>query len=124
MLKINGTSREVTLAVLATILVVLVSCTRKNTKENVEESGSEATSNVERKAEVPDPRGTYTDAEGGLSMTFLPGGAFRQSMLGESSRGTWRRSGDEIEVTYSDGYSTDVRLFDGYVVFNGLRLSK
>lgn len=74
--------------------------------------------------EVPDPSGTYSDGEGGLSFTFLSTGKFYQELLGETSFGTWTRSGDEASITFDDGSTMYAKLGDGYVVFNGMRLTK
>ena len=90
------------------------------TKEQVESSVSQEAA----KPSIPDPNGSYKDSEGGLSFTFLSTGKFYQELMGETSFGSWRRSGDEAEIIYDDGSSAYVRLGDDYVVFNGMRLSK
>lgn len=91
-----------------------------STKEEVESAVTQEAS----KPSIPDPNGSYRDSEGGLSFTFLSTGKFYQELMGETTFGSWRRSGDEAEITYDDGSSTYVKLGDDYVVFNGMRLSK
>jgi hypothetical protein len=73
---------------------------------------------------LPNPSGSYSDREGGLSLTFLSTGKFYEELLGETRFGTWSRSGGEVEITYDDGSSTSVKLGLGFVEINGMRLTK
>lgn len=101
-----------------------VSCS-KNTKDDRELSANESVQQETPKApSIPDPRGSYSDSEGGLSFTFMSTGKFYQELLGETTFGTWSRSGSSATITLDDGSSMDVRLGDGWVEFNGMRLSK
>ena len=103
------------------------SCSKKDAKNEVAEevAKTEVTPSAPAKpARLPDPSGTYTDSDGGLSFSFYPGGRFSQSLLGETSFGTWSRLGNDIDLTYEDGSSVTVKNGDGFIVFNGTRLSK
>ena len=103
---------------------VLISCdtsTKKNTSDV--EIVADATEK-EATPTIPDPRGTYSDAEGGLKYTFLSTGKFYSELLGETSFGTWSRSDLKVEVIYADGYSAMMDLGEGYLEFNGLRHTK
>jgi hypothetical protein len=108
---------------LAFALVILSSCTNKSTEETPTEES--VTVSVEAPVpSIPDPSGSYTDPEGALSFTFFSTGKFYQELMGETTYGTWRRSGDEVEMTFDDGASAEVVLGEAYVEFNGMRLSK
>lgn len=87
-------------------------------------SYSDKSEEMRAAAALPDPNGSYSDREGGLSFTFLSTGKFYQELLGETSFGTWSRSGGEVYITYDDGSSASVKLGEGFVEFNGMRLSK
>ena len=87
-------------------------------------SYSDKSEEMRAAAALPDPSGSYSDREGGLSFTFLSTGKFYQELLGETSFGTWSRSGGEVYITYDDGSSASVKLGEGFVEFNGMRLSK
>ena len=75
-------------------------------------------------AALPNPNGSYSDREGGLSFTFLSTGKFYQELMGETSFGTWSRNGGEVYITYDEGSSASVKLGEGFVEFNGMRLTK
>lgn len=87
-------------------------------------SYSDKSEEMRTAAALPNPNGSYSDREGGLSFTFLSTGKFYQELLGETSFGTWSRSGGEVYITYDDGSSASVKLGEGFVEFNGMRLSK
>jgi len=89
-------------------------------------SSDQADNQKETKKEprIADPSGTYADAEGYSKFTFLAGGGFIQDLMGDSSFGRWARSGSIVEITYDDGFSASVDLKDGYIVYNGMRMSK
>lgn len=100
------------------------SCSKKDSKNEVAEEVAKTEATVVAPVKLPDPSGSYSDSDGGLSFTFYAGGRFSQSLLGETSFGSWSRSGDDIDLTYEDGSSVTVKNGDGYIVFNGTRLSK
>lgn len=105
----------------------LNSCSKKDAKnQDAEEvAKTEVTPSAPAKpAKLPDPSGTYTDSDGGLSFSFYPGGRFSQSLLGETSFGTWSRLGNDIDLTYEDGSSVTIKNGDGFIIFNGTRLRK
>jgi hypothetical protein len=104
-------------------LLIVVSCNSETAERSAVEGQADATEETS-KPTIPDPSGSYSDREGGLSFTFLSTGKFYQELMGETSFGTWRRSGGEVEITYDDGSSTSVKLGVGFVEFNGMRLTK
>ena len=105
-------------------IIGLNSCSKKDAKNEVAEEVAKTEATVAAPAKLPDPSGTYTDSDGGLSFSFYPGGRFSQSLLGETSFGTWSRLGNDIDLTYKDGSSVTIKNGDGFIVFNGTRLSK
>lgn len=110
---------------LATLFVgvALIGCSSEAAEELNTEAADAATEEVAPPS-IPDPSGTYSDSEGGLSFTFLSTGKYYQELLGETTFGSWTRSGNEVTITADDGSSAYVSLGDGYIEFNGMRLSK
>ena len=106
------------------------SCSKKDAKNEVAEEVAKTEATVAAPAKLPDPSGTYSDSEGGLSFTFYSTGKFSQELLGETTFGTWTRLGDNIELTDDEGgfvnasYTVTIKNGDGFIVFNGTRLSK
>lgn len=111
-------------------IIGLSSCSKKDAKNEVAEEVAKMEATVAAPAKLPDPSGTYSDSEGGLSFTFYSTGKFSQELLGETSFGTWTRLGDNIELTYDEGgfanapATATIKNGDGFIVFNGTRLSK
>jgi hypothetical protein len=105
----------------------LNSCSKQETKSEVAEGSAiseSAAASASPTTKLPDPSGTYSDSNGGLSFSFYAGGRFSQSLLGETSFGTWSRAGNDVDLTYEDGSSVTIQNGDGYIIFNGARLSK
>jgi hypothetical protein len=108
----------------------LSSCSKKNTKNEVAEEFAKNEASVSAPAKLPDPSGTYSDSDGGLSFTFYSTGKFSSELLGETTFGTWTRLGNNVELTYDEGgfanapSTATVKIGDGYIVFNGARLNK
>lgn len=111
----------VLLLILAVVALFATSCKKEDDQQD---RGPEQEETTTIKASIPDPSGTYADAEGGMTYTFLSTGKFYSEVLGDTYFGTWYRTNDEVEVTYDDGNTETVELGDGYVVAHGLRLTK
>lgn len=107
------------------IIIAIVGVTQAGKKNDEQASGGSQSSVVKPlKSKIPGPSGTYKDAEGGLSFTFFLTGKFYSELLGETSFGTWSRSGNTVTITYEDGASDDVDLHAGYITYRGMRLTK
>ncbi|GDX65967.1 hypothetical protein LBMAG36_10340 [Chlorobiota bacterium] len=118
------------LFILSISILGLNSCSKKDAKNNVAEEIAKTEVNVAAPVKLPDPSGTYSDSDGGLSFTFYSSGKFSSELLGETTFGTWTRIGNNIELTYDEGgfanapSTATVKNGDGYIIFNGTRLSK
>lgn len=104
------------------LTLCLPSCQQSDTQSAKEPA--EQASAAPAAPSIPDPSGTYSDSDGGLTYTFLSTGKFYSELLGETTFGTWNRNGNEVEVVYDDGNSLQIDLGDGYITVNGLRLTK
>ncbi|HRK05860.1 MAG TPA: hypothetical protein PLW14_12275 [Chlorobiota bacterium] len=111
------------------MLTMVVACSQQGGRGDAELDTTNSASTERSTAKptevaIKDPRGTYADDEGGLSLTFYITGKFSQDLLGETSFGSWSRSGDAVMLTYSDGSTIDCDLKNDGVVYNGLVLRK
>lgn len=111
------------------MLTMVVACSQQGRKGDAEldttnSASTEGSTAKPTEVAIRDPRGTYADDEGGLSLTFYMTGKFSQDLLGETSFGTWTRNGDAVILTYDDGYTIDCDLKNDGVVYNGLVLRK
>ena len=112
------------LVIIAFVGIGFNSCSKKDAKTEAIGGTSTAESIPATPAKLPDPSGTYSDSDGGLSFTFYAGGKFSQDLLGETTFGSWSRLDDEIDLTYEDGSSVTIKNGDGFIVFNGTKLRK
>ena len=111
----------VSLLSLAVVSLLITSC-KQGADQQKRNTDQVKTTTLEKS--IPDPSGTYADAEGRMTYTFLSTGKFYSEVLGDTFFGTWSRIGDEGEVTYDDGNAETVELGDGYMEAHGLRLTK
>lgn len=106
---------------ISVLCLLVVSCKQEEPSDGATSKQIQSSPQPEA---APNPSGTYADAEGGMTYTFLSTGKFYSDVLGDTYFGTWSRVGDNVEITYDDGNAESVTLGDDFVVAHGLRLHK